>query len=276
MNSLFPFISIQHFIDEDLGHGDMTANLISSTQLATAQVITRENMVVCGQTWFEQILHYFDSEITCQWLVNEAEFVAANTCLVEIKGRAKPMLSAERTALNLLQTLSATATITRQYVNAIAGTGCRILDTRKTIPGLRLAQKYAVRCGGGQNHRLGLYDAVLIKENHIMALGSIAAAVEMARQQTALMVEVEVESIAELQQALAAKPDRILLDNFSIAQLREAVLLTHSAIELEASGDIRLDNIREVANTGIDYISIGALTKHIQAIDLSMRIKFLE
>jgi nicotinate-nucleotide pyrophosphorylase (carboxylating) len=229
-------------------------------------------MVVCGQVWFDAVFNTLNPDISINWHVSEGEEVAANTLLCELAGSARALLTGERTALNLLQTLSATATVARQYANAVAGTDCKVLDTRKTIPGLRLAQKYAVACGGCVNHRIGLYDGVLIKENHIMAAGSIANAVKAAREQCNVSVEVEVESIDELKQALLAKPDRIMLDNFSLATLAEAVALNHGQAELEASGDITLQNIREVAETGVDFISIGALTKHVKAIDLSMRI----
>jgi nicotinate-nucleotide pyrophosphorylase (carboxylating) len=265
-------IDITAFLSEDVGSGDITAALIAESKQATAQVITRETMVVCGQAWFDAVFNTLNPAVTISWFVSEGEEVAANTLLCELAGSARALLTGERTALNLLQTLSATATVARQYAKAVAGTACKVLDTRKTIPGLRLAQKYAVQCGGCVNHRIGLYDGVLIKENHIMAAGSIANAVKAAREQSNLPVEVEVESIAELQQALLAKPDRIMLDNFSLAALKEAVALTHGQAELEASGDITLETIRAVAETGVDFISIGALTKHIKAIDLSMRI----
>lgn len=265
-------IEINAFLEEDIGSGDITALLIPESKQATAQVITREAMVVCGQTWFEAVFKKLNPEMTIDWQVAEGEEVKANALLCELSGAARALLTGERTALNLLQTLSATATVSRQYANAVKGTGCKVLDTRKTIPGLRLAQKYAVACGGCVNHRLGLYDAVLIKENHIIAAGSIAKAVKLARSQTTLPVEIEVESLDELKQALAAKPNRIMLDNFSLADLKTAVVLNEGQAKLEASGDITLTNIRAVAETGVDFISIGALTKHIKAIDLSMRI----
>lgn len=267
-----PTIDINAFLSEDIGSGDMTAMLIAQSKQATAQVITRENMVVCGQAWFEAVFKTLDPEISVRWLVAEAQEVAAGTLLCELSGSARALLTGERSGLNLLQTLSATATVARQYANAVAGTQCKVLDTRKTIPGLRLAQKYAVACGGCENHRIGLYDGILIKENHIIAAGSIVKAVKAAREQSNLTVEVEVESIAELKLALLAKPDRILLDNFSLSDLQQAVALNDGQLELEASGDITLDNIRAVAETGVNFISIGALTKHIKAIDLSMRI----
>ena len=271
-----PPIDINAFLAEDIGTGDITANLIAPSKQASAQVITREKMVVCGQAWFEAVFKTLNPEITINWQVVESEEVPANTLLCELVGSARALLTGERTALNLLQTLSATATVSRQYANAVAGTDCKVLDTRKTIPGLRLAQKYAVACGGCVNHRIGLYDGVLIKENHIIAAGSIANAVKVAREQSCAPVEVEVESIAELKLALSAKPDRIMLDNFSLEAMKEAVALTNGDAELEASGDITLSNIRAVAETGVDFISIGALTKHIKAIDLSMRINLKE
>lgn len=268
-----PTIDIKSFLAEDVGAGDITAALIAEPKQATAQVMTRETMVVCGQAWFEAVFKTLNPQLTINWRVAEADEVPAGTLLCELAGSARALLTGERTALNLLQTLSATATVARQYANAVAGTGCQVLDTRKTIPGLRMAQKYAVACGGCVNHRIGLYDGVLIKENHIIAAGSIAHAVKLAREQSTLPIEVEVESIEELSQALLAKPDRIMLDNFSLAALQQAVTLNNGQAELEASGDITLANIREVAQTGVDYISIGALTKHIKAVDLSMRIR---
>jgi nicotinate-nucleotide pyrophosphorylase (carboxylating) len=265
-------VEINAFLEEDIGSGDITANLIPESKQATAQVITRENMVVCGQIWFEAVFKKLNPEVTVDWRVREGEEVKANTLLCELAGSARALLTGERTGLNLLQTLSATASVARQYAKAVAGTDCKVLDTRKTIPGLRLVQKYAVACGGCVNHRIGLYDGVLIKENHIIAAGSIAQAVKSAREKTIMPIEVEVESIDEFKQALLAKPNRIMLDNFAITALKEAVALNHGQVELEASGDITLTNIRAVAETGVDFISIGALTKHIQAIDLSMRI----
>ena len=267
---------IRHFIEEDLGVGDVTAAIIPATTRASAEVITREAVVLCGQAWFEAVFAYLDASIQITWLHAEGSAVPADTLLCRLDGPARALLTGERTALNLLQSLSATATLSRRYAEAVAGTSCKVLDTRKTIPGLRVAQKYAVTCGGCYNHRMGLYDAVLIKENHIMAAGSIANAVNTARQQTAVWIEVEVESLAELREALQAKPNRIMLDNFSVAELREAVRFVDGNIELEASGNIRLENIREIAQTGVDFISIGALTKDIKAVDLSMRIQLIQ
>jgi nicotinate-nucleotide pyrophosphorylase (carboxylating) len=265
--------AIRGFIAEDLGSGDLTAAIIPAAKRASAEVVTREDMVLCGQAWFDAVFRVLDADVTVEWLHAEGTSVSAGAVLCRLQGAARSLLSGERTALNLLQTLSATATVARHYADAVAGTGCKVLDTRKTIPGLRLAQKYAVTCGGCYNHRIGLYDAVLIKENHIIAAGSIANAIHIARQLTQVLLEVEVESLAELQEALLAKPDRILLDNFPLADLQQAVVLTAGQIALEASGNIRLDNIRQVAETGVNFISIGALTKDIKAMDLSMRIQ---
>ena len=265
-------IDIQTFLDEDIGSGDITALIISASRTASATVITRDAMVCCGQDWFNAVFSALDVEIQINWLVNEGQWVAAETVLCTISGLARPLLTGERTALNLLQTLAATATQAHHYAKALAGTGCKVLDTRKTIPGLRDAQKYAVACGGCHNHRIGLYDGILIKENHIMAAGSIAQAVAEARKISDKLLEVEVESMEELEQALAAKADRIMLDNFSVPELQQAVKKVAGCCELEASGNILLGNIREIAETGVDYISIGALTKNIQAVDLSMRI----
>jgi nicotinate-nucleotide pyrophosphorylase (carboxylating) len=272
-------INILPFLEEDLGSGDITAAIIPENRQATAELVTRETMVLCGREWFDAVFKHLDPEISIEWHANEGEKVSENSKLCTLKGSARNLLTGERTALNLLQTLSATATISRQYADAIQGTHCKVLDTRKTIPGLRVAQKYAVRCGGCFNHRIGLFDGVLIKENHIIAAGSIANAVKIAREQSNVLIEVEVENFDELEQALNAKPDRIMLDNFSMDDLKKAVILTAktieleaSTIELEASGNIDLTTIRATAETGVDFISIGALTKNIQAIDLSMRI----
>jgi len=263
---------ISAFLAEDIGSGDLTANIIPISITASGTVTTRDPMVVCGTAWFEQVFKQLDAKVNIEWLVAEGNSVKAGTVLCRLSGPARALLSGERTALNLLQTLSATATVARRYADAVAGTRCKVLDTRKTLPGLRRAQKYAVACGGCYNHRIGLFDAVLIKENHIAAAGSIAAAIKAARTSTGALIEVEVESLAELRQALDAQPDRIMLDNFSLSDLRQAVALNEGRIALEASGNIDLDNIRAVAETGVDYVSIGALTKNLQAIDLSMRL----
>ncbi|HEY8159168.1 MAG TPA: carboxylating nicotinate-nucleotide diphosphorylase [Methylobacter sp.] len=266
---------IKSFLEEDIGSGDITAAIIPESMIAEAEVVTREDMVLCGQSWFDAVFKSLDASVTINWLSTEGEAVGKNTLLCKLSGSARGLLTGERTALNLLQTLSATATVARQYADAVSGTGCKVLDTRKTIPGLRNAQKYAVACGGCYNHRIGLYDGVLIKENHIIAAGSIPQAIRAARELTSAPVEVEVESMPEFLEAVAAKPDRIMLDNFSLDDMVSAVKLNAGAIELEASGNIGLDNIRVIAETGVDYISIGALTKHVRAVDLSMRIKLV-
>jgi nicotinate-nucleotide pyrophosphorylase (carboxylating) len=263
------------FIEEDTGNGDITAAIIPESVNAEAEVITREAMVLCGQDWFNAVFTNLAPHVRIGWLVTEGTAVEANTTLCKLAGPARALLTGERTALNWLQTLSATATVARRYSDAVKGTGCKVLDTRKTLPGLRRAQKYAVACGGCYNHRMGLYDGILIKENHIMAAGSIGAAIRAARDLSRVPVEVEVESLTQLTEAIAAQPDRIMLDNFNLEDLRAAVKMTGGSIELEASGNIDLDNIRVVAETGVDYISIGALTKNIKAIDLSMRIKLV-
>jgi len=263
---------IKRFLEEDIGSGDLTADIISENTQAEAEVITREDMVLCGQAWFDAVFKQLDASVSIDWMVAEGESVSQNTLLCRLKGSARSLLTGERTALNILQTLSATATVARQYAQAVSGTGCKVLDTRKTLPGLRNAQKYAVACGGCYNHRIGLYDGILIKENHIMAPGPIAKAVQAAREKSSVPVEVEVESLQEFEQAVAAKPDRIMLDNFTLEQMRAAVIRNAGAIELEASGNIDLNNIRSIAETGVDYISIGALTKNVRAVDLSMRI----
>jgi nicotinate-nucleotide pyrophosphorylase (carboxylating) len=265
---------IKPFLEEDIGSGDITAAIIPESMTAEAEVVTREDMVLCGRSWFDAVFKSLDVNVKIDWLAAEGEAVGKNTLLCKVSGAARGLLTGERTALNLLQTLSATATVARQYADAVAGTGCKVLDTRKTIPGLRNAQKYAVACGGCYNHRIGLYDGVLIKENHIIAAGSIGAAIRAARELTPVPVEVEVESMQEFMEAAAAKPDRIMLDNFSLEDMAAAVKL-NVGIELEASGNIGLDNIREIAETGVDYISIGALTKNVRAVDLSMRIKLV-
>jgi len=270
-------LQVQAALREDVGGGDVTAALIPPTQRARGRVLTREDAVLCGRPWVEETFAQLDPSLQFIWHAQDGERVGAGQMLFEISGAARPILTGERTALNFLQTLSAVATITRAYVAAIAGTSSTILDTRKTLPGLRTAQKYAVRCGGGSNHRMGLFDMVLIKENHIAAAGSLAAAVSKARAASpAVKVEVEVESLAELDEALAAGADSIMLDDFSHADMRSAVARNRargSGAKLEASGSVTLDTVRAIAETGVDFISIGALTKHIRAIDLSMRLE---
>ena len=259
---------------EDIGSGDLTALLIPETNLAEATIITREDAIVCGQDWVEACFRYVNKDIEIKWLVNEGEKVAVNQLLCKISGNARAILTAERTALNFLQMLSAVATHTRKYVLAASGTKVAILDTRKTIPGLRLAQKYAVTVGGGSNQRLALYDGILIKENHIAAAGSIAAAlVEATKLDKNTNIQIEVENLDELQQALAAGATSILLDNFAIPELREAVIINQGRAQLEASGNVDLSSVRAIALTGVNRISIGSLTKNIRAIDLSLRIK---
>jgi nicotinate-nucleotide pyrophosphorylase (carboxylating) len=257
---------------EDLGSGDITALLIPPSLQASATVISREEAVVCGSAWFDGVFQAIDPQLHIAWRVRDGETVAPGATLCTLGGAARALLSGERTALNFLQTLSGTATRARDYAMAVAGTGVKILDTRKTIPGLRAAQKYAVRCGGGHNHRMGLYDAILIKENHILAAGSIVQAVAKARSVApGKSVEVEVETLEELEAALAAAADIILLDNFTTEHLAEAVAINRGRAKLEASGGISLANIRQIAATGVDYISVGAITKDLHAVDLSMR-----
>lgn len=261
---------------EDVGDGDLTASLIPADRRAQATVISREDAVLCGRAWFDAVFRQLDPTIEIHWFAADGDRVRADQKLCELSGSARHLLTGERTALNFLQTLSATATTTRTHVDAIAGTTTRVLDTRKTVPGLRLAQKYAVLCGGGVNHRIGLFDAILVKENHIAAAGSIAAAVAHARRVAGKrLVEVEVENLDELRQALATDIDRILIDNFTLEMMREAVAINrghdNGRVKLEASGNVSLETIRGIAETGVDFISIGGLTKHVQAVDLSMR-----
>jgi nicotinate-nucleotide pyrophosphorylase (carboxylating) len=264
---------IDRFLAEDIGSGDLTAAIIPETALAVATVVTREPMVLCGRNWFAAVFTRLDASVEIDWRVNEGAEAEAGAELCALQGRARPLLTGERTALNLLQTLSGTATLARAYAQAVEGTGAKVLDTRKTLPGLRQAQKYAVRCGGCHNHRIGLYDGILIKENHILAAGSIANAVSAAKALgAAAPIEVEVEDLDELRQALEAGAGRILLDNFTLPMMREAVALAQGRAELEVSGNVTLDTLRHIAATGVDYISVGALTKNVRAIDLSMRI----
>lgn len=264
--------SVRISLHEDIGDGDKTAALLPPA-ITSARVICRENAVLCGTMWFDKVFQQLDPKISIQWHQSDGALIKTNDTLCELKGQASTLLTGERTALNFLQTLSSTATITAKYVAAIAHTDCQILDTRKTIPGLRLAQKYAVLCGGGVNHRIGLYDAILIKENHIAAAGSIRKAISTAREQyPGTFVEVEVENIAEFEQAIDAEPDRVLLDNFTVEELRSIVAFNCGCNQLEASGNITLENIAAVAETGVDFISTGSITKNIQAVDLSMRI----
>lgn len=265
---------VMQALDEDIASGDLTAQLIPVGQAATASILCRDHAVICGIPWATEAFRHISKDIAIEWQVQEGDKVAPNTILCQLSGPARALLTAERCALNFLQTLSATATATRRYVDAIAGTRSHILDTRKTLPGLRLAQKYAVRVGGGMNQRIGLYDGILIKENHIVAAGSIEAVLQNARAlNAAAPIQIEVETLEQLRIALDAGATLILLDNFDTSQLKEAVQLTNGQAILEASGGIELDNVREIALTGVDRISIGSLTKHVHAIDLSMRFQ---
>ncbi|HEY4214422.1 MAG TPA: carboxylating nicotinate-nucleotide diphosphorylase [Steroidobacteraceae bacterium] len=263
---------------EDIGSGDVTARLVPETQQVRGRVITREDAVMCGQAWVDETFRRLDDTVTLDWHAQDGDRIRIDQTLFEIRGSARPVLTGERTALNFLQLLSATATQAKRFADAVRGTGCTILDTRKTIPGLRTAQKYAVLCGGAQNLRIGLYDMVLIKENHIAAAGSIGGAISAAKQSAPdIRIEVEVESLAGLEEALASGPDVVMLDNFSIPETREAVEFTRTrrpGVMLEASGNVSLDNVRAIAESGVDYISVGGITKNIRAVDLSMRLEF--
>jgi len=267
---------VSRALREDIGPGDVTARLIAADARARARVLCRESALVCGTAWFDETFRQLDAAVQVRWQVADGERVAADTILCELEGPARAILTGERTGLNFLQLLSATASVTARYVQAVAGSACRILDTRKTLPGLRTAQKYAVLCGGGQNHRMGLYDMVLVKENHITAAGSIAAAVAAARALApGVPVEVETENMDEVAAALAARSDVIMLDEFELADLARAVALNRAApqpAKLEASGGVSLERIGAIAATGVDFISVGGLTKHVQAVDLSMRL----
>jgi nicotinate-nucleotide pyrophosphorylase (carboxylating) len=269
---------VEAALREDLGSGDVTAALVPAAQRVRGSVVAREEAVLCGRAWADETFRQLDQRVQLTWHAADGDRVAAQQVIFAIAGPARPVLSGERTALNFLQLLSGTATATRRFVDAIAGTRCQILDTRKTIPGLRTAQKYAVRCGGALNHRMGLYDQVLIKENHIAAAGSLTGAIEAARRSAAgITVEVEVETLGELREALNARPDIIMLDEFSLEDMRAAVALNRAhgaAAKLEVSGSVSLEAVRAIAETGVDYISVGALTKHVRAIDLSMRLDF--
>ncbi|MFC3909593.1 carboxylating nicotinate-nucleotide diphosphorylase [Legionella dresdenensis] len=270
--------NVKTALAEDVGNGDVSAMLLPESLIAEAEIISREAMLVCGQPWVEAVFREVQPDVVIEWLVREGEWLSEPALLCRINGPARAILTAERTALNFLQTMSATATRTYRFVEQLQGTKTRLLDTRKTLPGLRYAQKYAVKCAGGTNHRMGLYDAFLIKENHIKVCGSISVAIKQARLlNPELFVEVEVETLAELQEALLAGPDRILLDNFSNDMLKEAVVINQAyGCLLEASGGIDLDTIRAVAETGVDFISTGAITKSIRAIDLSLLVKVVK
>ena len=262
-------------LEEDIGSGDLTARLIPQGRTATARLMTRQDGVLCGTEWFNRTFEELDPDVEIFWHHRDGEEVVAGSSLCEIEGMARPMLTAERTAINFVQLLSGVATHTRQFVNAVKGTRAKIVDTRKTLPGLRMAEKYAVRVGGGTNHRIGLFDGILIKENHIMAAGSIRAAIEQASHDEdvsdAVFVQVEVETLEQLREALDAGARMILLDNFDVAKMREAVKLAGDRAELEASGGISLKTVREIAETGVHRISLGSITKDVRAMDLSMR-----
>ena len=265
-------INIQHALQEDIGDGDITALLTPENELASATVLSREEMILAGQPWVNALIAAYDANIQVTWLKNDGDVVAANETFLTLQGSARSLLTIERPALNFIQTLSAVATKTALYVKELTGLKTKLLDTRKTLPGLRIAQKYAVTVGGGQNHRLGLFDAFLIKENHIMAAGSIAQAIAKAHQIAPNKpVEVEVETWDELNQAIDAKADIVMLDNFTQQQMIDAVQHVAGRCKLEASGNITIENLRQVATTGVDYISMGVLTKDVKAIDLSMR-----
>ncbi|MCE9953748.1 carboxylating nicotinate-nucleotide diphosphorylase [Aeromonas allosaccharophila] len=259
-------------LDQPDASADITAQLIPADRMASARVITREAGVFCGQPWVDEVFTQLGGDVKVEWKVQDGEVLSPNQELFRLHGPARLLLTGERNALNFVQTLSGVATLTARYVAKLEGTDCRLLDTRKTIPGLRTAQKYAVTCGGGKNHRIGLYDTYLIKENHILACGGIAAAIHEARHlNPGKPVEVEVESLAELEQALAANADIVMLDNFDVTMMREAVAINQDRAKLEVSGNVTLDTLAEFAATGVDFISVGALTKHVRALDLSMR-----
>ncbi|MDJ0917174.1 MAG: carboxylating nicotinate-nucleotide diphosphorylase [Woeseiaceae bacterium] len=268
--------SVANALREDVGSGDLTAALVDADAISGATVVARESMTLAGMHWFDEVFRQLDDSIVIDWYVADGERAEADDVICKLVGNSRALLTGERTALNFLQTLSGTATATARFVAAIEGTTAKILDTRKTLPGLRLAQKYAVRCGGGHNHRVGLYDGILIKENHLKSAGGIANALAAAqRADQDVMVEIEVESLDELKAALDAGAVRILLDNFALDDIREAVSINADygfvGAELEVSGNVDIDSVRELAEAGVDYISIGALTKHVRAADLSMR-----
>jgi nicotinate-nucleotide pyrophosphorylase (carboxylating) len=268
---------VREALAEDIGSGDLTALLVPADVSGQAEIITREDAILCGSRWAELAFTLVDPRVRLDWMAREAAAVVAGQTLVTVRGPARALLTGERTAMNFLQTLSGTATTASRYAVLLEGTGCQLLDTRKTVPGLRLAQKYAVRCGGGRNHRLGLHDGILIKENHILAAGSIGAAVAAARAlPRQVPVEVECETLDELEQTFAAGADMALLDEFTPEALREAVarnLARGRPLRLEASGGVTLENLRAIASTGVDFISVGSITKHVRAIDLSMRFR---
>lgn len=264
--------AVRHALAEDIGSGDLTAALIPESAVAEAEVISREAAILCGTAWFDAVFHELSRPVQINWRVRDGECTTAGQTVCTLRGPARALLTGERTALNFLQTLSGTATVARRYADAVRGIGVKVLDTRKTLPGLRYAQKYAVRCGGCYNHRMGLYDGVLIKENHIRAAGSITAALRAAQDLAAddVLVEIEVRTIEELREVLEAGAKHILLDNFTLDDLRWAVAENHGRAKLEASGGVTLENIRRIAETGVDFISVGDLTKNIKAVDLTL------
>lgn len=262
-------------LSEDIGSGDITAQLLPPEQSAQASVITRETGILCGCDWFDEVFRQIDERVMVHWLCHDADHLEPGQTLCTLSGATRALLTGERTALNFLQTLSGTATVTGHYCQAMGDSKARLLDTRKTIPGLRLAQKYAVLCGGGSNHRIGLFDMVLIKENHITSQGSIRHALSQALELADIDVEIEVETLEQLEQALDCGAKRVLLDNFSLQQLRDAVKINRGRAKLEASGNITLQTIAEIAATGVDYISTGAITKHLHALDLSMNVEVI-
>uniref|UniRef100_A0A450UNQ3 Probable nicotinate-nucleotide pyrophosphorylase [carboxylating] n=1 Tax=Candidatus Kentrum sp. LFY TaxID=2126342 RepID=A0A450UNQ3_9GAMM len=267
--------TVRRALAEDIGNGDITSALLPIDSLASATLICREDAILCGTPWFDEVFRQLDDRIKTTWQVADGADIGPDETICRITGPAPAMLTGERTALNFLQALSGTATLARKYAAQVQGTGARVLDTRKTIPGLRTAQKYAVRCGGCQNHRLGLYDGILIKENHILAAGSLSTAVRLARERNpGIPVEVEVESLEECREALACAADIILLDNFDIQEIEEAVRINAGRAKLEVSGGVELTELRRLAETGVDYISIGSLTKHVRAVDLSLRFQY--
>ncbi len=263
---------VSRALAEDIGSGDLTAALIPESAVAEAQVISREAAILCGKAWFDAVFYELSRAVEINWRVRDGDYTTAGQTVCTLRGPARALLTGERTALNFLQTLSGTATVARRYADAVLGTGAQVLDTRKTLPGLRYAQKYAVRCGGCYNHRMGLYDGVLIKENHIHAAGSITAALRSAQVLAAdvVLIEIEVRTLEDLREALEAGAKRILLDNFTLDNLRSAVVENRGRAKLEASGGVTLENIRRIAETGVDFISVGDITKNVQAVDLSL------
>jgi len=278
MNDINYFEKIEETVatalDEDIKTGDLTAGLIPASIQAVANIYCREKAIICGRPWFDEVFRQIDEELTVDWQCEEGEEVEIDQLICTIKGSARNILSAERTALNFLQTLSGTATTTSEYVKPLANTKTKLLDTRKTLPGLRLAQKYAVACGGGQNHRIGLYDAILLKENHIIAAGGIAEAIGLAKfQHPGKTVEVETESLSEVEEAIEGNADIIMLDNFTLEMMHKAVALVNHRAKLEVSGNVEIEHLATLADTQVDFISTGAITKHLRCIDLSMRFK---